>query len=369
MEVTNELIAKFFRQECTPGERQLVSDYFELHPDELDKYIGEDDWQKLEPEAELHPAVSEIMLQHIESQINGQPGISIKKYRVWIAAASVIFIAGISLFFALRETNAKQHNNGGQPVLTAATARINDTVRNKTAKELAIALPDGSEVLLSANSQLVYYRAFNQKHRDILLTGEAVFKVAKDKTRPFTVYASGLSTTALGTCFRVSAFNSNADVSVKLYEGKVVVKHTQLAKGAADSDIYLTPGHELRWNSNAKKSRVIAFDNNVLPGISPLQTNGIKLPVSFVKFNNERLASVLNQLQAMYNIRIRVPNGGLENKFFTGTVNSRKETADDILNTIAMLNKFSVKKQADTYTLSPQANVPADSTVRSKRNE
>lgn len=330
MEITNELIAKFFRQECTPEESKFINDYFDQHPDALDGYMTEDDWQNFEAEDKLHPAVSQKMLQNIQDKIEVPRRIHKLNFKTLMAAASVVVIIGAGLFIAQQLIRSNKQETAYRSAVNSSS-QTNDTVINKTDKELAVALPDGSEVVLSAKSWFSYNKIFKQKHRDIYLSGEAVFKVAKDKTRPFTVYASGLATTALGTRFRVSAFSGDNRFSVKLYEGKVVIKHTKPVKSVADSDVYLTPGHELLWNNSIKESRVIVFNNITQPATLLIQGNDVKEAKSFVKFNNERLADVFDQLQQLYHIRIKVTAGNLDNKFFTSTVNSRKETADDIL--------------------------------------
>lgn len=70
MEVTPQLIAQFFKQECTPEESELISEYFNEHPEELDKYLSDDDWQKFTPDSKLHPVVSQQMLDVIENNIS-----------------------------------------------------------------------------------------------------------------------------------------------------------------------------------------------------------------------------------------------------------------------------------------------------------
>ena len=66
---------------------------------------------------------------------------------------------------------------------------------------------------------------FQNNKREIYLEGEAYFKVAKDKTKPFTVFAGALATTALGTQFRITAKkNTPGNITVKLFTGKVAIR-------------------------------------------------------------------------------------------------------------------------------------------------
>lgn len=81
----------------------------------------------------------------------------------------------------------------------------------------AIQLWDGSEIRLDADSAVeIAYGPFS---RDIRLTrGEASFKVAKSRLRPFAVTADHLTVVATGTEFIVE---DGADTSVTLLEGGV----------------------------------------------------------------------------------------------------------------------------------------------------
>ena len=60
-----------------------------------------------------------------------------------------------------------------------------------------VLLPDGTEVWLNAGSSLNYYADFGSKRRDVYLSGEGYFHVAKQK-KPFIVHAGSLTIKALG---------------------------------------------------------------------------------------------------------------------------------------------------------------------------
>src|SRR5205085_10866254 len=76
---------------------------------------------------------------------------------------------------------------------------------NDSKKIMKVILQDNSVISLSPGAVIRYDVPFQNNRRDISLTGEALFNVAKDKTKPFTVYAGSLTTTALGTQFKITA--------------------------------------------------------------------------------------------------------------------------------------------------------------------
>ncbi len=92
-----------------------------------------------------------------------------------------------------------------------------------------VALADGSQVKLNTASQIEVDLGGSQR-RIRLLTGEAFFEVAHDRTRPFTVYVGDKHVTAVGTSFAVR-WTGN-DLVVTVSEGRVAFG----AAAAAEAD-------------------------------------------------------------------------------------------------------------------------------------
>ncbi|TWI95599.1 FecR family protein [Mucilaginibacter frigoritolerans] len=350
MNITEELIDKFFRQECTAEERSAVSDYFDEHPEELDKYFGEEDWKTFNTPAKLHPVISKIMLDAIDEHLDKDKSRKTVRFKVIGIAASIIVLLGITLFFGI---NRNKHTETLSLVTNTSSLlkNHNDTVYNKTDKAILVTLKDGSTVLLSGKSEIVYQLPFTQKNRDIYLKGEGLFKVAKDKNRPFTVYAEGLSTTALGTSFKITAFAYGNKVTVQLFSGKVVVKQQQ--NRAANADTYLTPGHTLILDKTSYVVSVISFDENesISKPLQSITSGATYVHGSIIKFQNQSLAEVFKILQKTYHIQIQADKVKLSNRTFTGDVDIRTDKPDNVLLTIATLNKLTLSKHGATYTL------------------
>jgi transmembrane sensor len=91
-----------------------------------------------------------------------------------------------------------------------------------------VALPDGTLATLNASTQL-QTEWLPHERRIKLLAGEVLFRVAKDKTRPFIVTAGNHTVTALGTAFDVRLAPDK--MKVTLLEGKVVVKGLHAVAG------------------------------------------------------------------------------------------------------------------------------------------
>jgi transmembrane sensor len=83
-----------------------------------------------------------------------------------------------------------------------------------------LALDDGSNVVLNTDTRVVVH--YDRNSRTIeLKAGEALFEVAKQPSRPFTVIAGDRRIRALGTSFSVRRDENR--VAVTLVEGKVAV--------------------------------------------------------------------------------------------------------------------------------------------------
>jgi transmembrane sensor len=107
-----------------------------------------------------------------------------------------------------------------------------------------VTLSDGSKVTLNTRSRLeVNYTADRRTVK--LISGQALFEVAKNKTAPFRVYAGDRAITAVGTVFDVRL--DGAKVKVALVEGHVRVAPVKpvVAPGAPAQRVDLAAGEVL----------------------------------------------------------------------------------------------------------------------------
>ncbi|TWX51665.1 FecR family protein [Colwellia hornerae] len=129
-------------------------------------------------------------------------------------AASVIFFAILTSEFFLNK-----------PVFsffqTMSSAIVYQQFSTNTGQQASFNLPDGSHVRLNTNSLLTI--SFSEGHRQLnLIKGEALFDVAKDKLRPFSVTSGQQSFTALGTIFNVQKSDNN-HLELIVTEGRVLI--------------------------------------------------------------------------------------------------------------------------------------------------
>lgn len=166
-----------------------------------------------------------------------------------------------------------------------------------------INLPDGSVVILNSNSQVQLADDFNTTKREIHLTGDAFFKVAKDAKKPFIVYAGNIVTTALGTEFYIHSKDNS--VQVDLLEGKVKVEN--IKKNVPGTSLVLFPGETGRISGETNLLKQ-SFDSLQLRS----WLNGR------LSFNETPLPKVLKQLEAWYDVEIKVRKSELKGLSLNG---------------------------------------------------
>ncbi|RZJ74200.1 MAG: DUF4974 domain-containing protein [Flavobacterium sp.] len=157
-------------------------------------------------------------------------------------------------------------------------------------------LPDNSTVMLNAGSS-AEYREWNWNgNRSVTLNGEAFFKVAKGEK--FDVVTPQGIVTVVGTQFNVRVRGTRIDVTC--FEGKVKVDNQK-------EIVLLTPG------------KSVAYENGIA---IPVQDDALEQPgwLSYeTKFTQEKLSSVIAEMQRQYKIEIKV-KGQLPQKPFSGTL-------------------------------------------------
>ena len=112
----------------------------------------------------------------------------------------------------------------------------------------SLTLTDGSTVELNARSRIRI--DYSSTARDVaLLEGQALFKVARDPSRPFVVHGDGASVRAVGTQFDVN--RSHGSMIVTVVEGRVAVTNDGAntkepsAEPAASSVVLVTAGERV----------------------------------------------------------------------------------------------------------------------------
>jgi transmembrane sensor len=168
-----------------------------------------------------------------------------------------------------------------------------NTISTPRGGKYEIVLADGSKVWLNAASSLKFPASFTGKTREVILTGEGYFEVAKNASMPFHVRVNTMTVEVLGTHFNVNAYEDESSVATTLLEGSVKIKKDVSAKSSSEN-LVLVPGEQaklakdgrLKVNHNANVQEVIAWKNDNF------------------EFNNTPVTDIMRQISRWYDVEI-----------------------------------------------------------------
>lgn len=155
------------------------------------------------------------------------------------------------------------------------------SILSKNKEITKVILPDQTIVWLKDNGRLNYPRHFSGKTRDVELEGEALFEVAKDKTKPFVIHAGDYTTRVLGTSFNLKVRPGEGTFDLDVLTGKVEV--TKKGGGLASESKYTIAANESLHTTNAvyeKPTKVISNnDKDILVLGTQYDMNFVSTPM------------------------------------------------------------------------------------------
>lgn len=274
-------LKRFQRQEGTQDEQFA----FALWLAELDITAGKKAFANEEEEKET----ALLMRNNLRKQNLGN-GVPVKNIRplirYWLPAAAcvVAIVAGITIF-------TKQ-----QP----AKAPTFKEVSTGTAQHKKIQLPDGSDIQLGKASTLRLPDFFNDTLREVFLTGEAFFDIARDEQRPFIVRSENIDVRILGTSFNVKHDPGNPETEVLVHSGRVAV----IEKKHPGRQWILKPGSRLLYNANVNISLTASIDT----------VAHIDQENNWLIFQNEQLEAICKRLEKRFKATITIHTPSLKAK-------------------------------------------------------
>lgn len=120
--------------------------------------------------------------------------------------------------------------SNGQLVYSSNGDAMNEvlynTMRTPKGGQYQLALPDGTKVWLNASSSIRYPTMFLGSKRQVDITGEAYFEVAKNAAMPFMVKINNAAEVeVLGTHFNINAYTDEEVMKTTLLEGSVRIRN------------------------------------------------------------------------------------------------------------------------------------------------
>ncbi|MET3028538.1 FecR domain-containing protein [Flavobacterium sp. UW10123] len=239
-------------------------------------------------------------------------------YKNWAVAASLVFLVGLSVFF-----------------YSTKNAVESKQFAVKLGEHAKIKLSDGTKIWLNAGSVLKYPKEFKGDTREVYLSGEAFFDVAKDKKHPFIIHTNKMDTKVLGTSFNVQAYPDQKMQEVSVATGRVNVKST-----VTDENVFVTPGQKVVFKSQ----------DNKLQAFKDIPVNTISLwRKNIMVFEETPLSEVVATIGRNYNVAIEVKNKNLNDLKISAYF--KELPADQVIGLVCNIVNAQYKKDSGVYKI------------------
>lgn len=183
-------------------------------------------------------------------------------------------------------------DNGQLALKNRENKVLYNTITTPRGGQYQVILPDGSKVWLNAASSIRFPTAFIKKERQVQVTGEAYFEVAKDETTPFTVSVNDMQVKVLGTEFNIMAYTNEPAIQTTLLKGAVEIRE-------GNSRARLEPGQQARVSKEGKIRLVEHLD---LDEVMAWKTG-------LFQFSDDDIGHIMRQIARWYNVEVMYENG------------------------------------------------------------
>lgn len=177
---------------------------------------------------------------------------------------------------------------GNAPATQQATA-INDIDK--------VILNDGTIVWLRQASKLIYFENPDKTERHAELTGEGLFEVAKDASRPFIINCGAMKVRVLGTSFNLRI--NKETIELKVLTGKVKLSSTDDEEG-----IVVEPNSKVIYSGKGDIEKITMDENDVQTITASTEYN--------MQFQNTTMDQIIYRIEKKFNVNIKVDNAKIK---------------------------------------------------------
>ncbi len=266
-------------------------------------------------------AIAETRLkQAIQYQNYKEPVKSnrLKSIKIWYAVASVFIVAvlAVGLKFIMSDS--------AKPFIATNYGQV------KQEK-----LPDGTEVILNANSKITVPEWKAGKDREVWISGEAFFHVKKTANKDkFIVHTDAFDIEVTGTSFNV--INKKGKSSIILKEGSVRIHRT------GQAEIVMKPGDLVEYTDKQIQLKTV---------VKPDYLAWTESKLVFDNTTLKELASVINE---HYGVKVTIEDEKLSQKTITGIMPN--DNLEALLQSLEATQEFNIQHTKTLITISNKVN-------------
>jgi ferric-dicitrate binding protein FerR (iron transport regulator) len=321
------LFDKYLERQCSPEELEelILALQRDKRPGLLDNRM-EALWAVTKEEQKTYPVDWDAVYQSVIHAEDDLPAIGKRRHGRWIQIAAALFLlmTGIVLF---RYFHQRTEQPTG-PIPAQAVSRVRDN--SLPGKRQTIHLPDGSTVILNADSRVDYPSAFTGKTREIYLTGEAFFDIRHDPGKPFLVHTGRITTKVLGTAFDIKAYPGDESIRVTVTRGKVQVWKENKSLGL------IAANHQISFSKKTEAVAEAVVDTRTVVAWKPQE----------ISFNDISMEEAAKKIEERFGMTVEFANPAVKNCLVTATF-SEDDLPEEILLVICGVSKstFTIQNQ------------------------
>lgn len=315
------------------------------HLDELRSIVLLTSRDVLDIELKHQIAVLEEKIALAEGAVNEMPDPLFRsRAGSWklTVAACLVFLAGIAIFVVV--------SSNERPEI------LPQHYVTKPAEKKSLILPDGSRIILNADSKVTLHTDFGKDDRRVTLDGEAFFDVTHNPSKPFIVETPRMDIKVLGTAFNVKAYHSD-----HLFETSLIRGSVELTLKKESKTILLRPNQKyVLYDQQPPITKTVnnhhTSEMYSKAGLLPVKVDHIDTSVvevawtkNTIAFMDEPLGDVVKLLERWYGVRIVLEDKTLASYLYTGSF--RNESLEDVLSALQFSKPFQIKNQGNVITI------------------
>jgi len=262
-----------------------------------------------------------------------------------------IAVAVALIFFISRRPESIKSEHAEQHV-------AENTISTKPGSKSKIQLPDGSQVWLNADSRMTYNESFRGPFREVQITGEAYFDIAKDKDHPFIIHTNSIDVRVLGTSLNIRSYANEKNTEAVLIRGSIEVT----LRSSPDKKIILQPNEKLVVQ-NGKSVLIKGVPTVQKYEDAPVMTLGkahiepkdtVAMDILWVKnklsFDHETLEEVARKIERWYAVKVAITDERLKHVEYSGVFED--ESLRQVMEALRWTGNFrySISKKEVTIT-------------------
>jgi ferric-dicitrate binding protein FerR (iron transport regulator) len=271
------------------------------------------------------------------------PGYRKKTWKKWLVAAALAAVIGLggALLLKTRPLDA----GAGQATASSQQSGLSE-ISTRYGSKSKVTLPDGTMVWLNSGSNFTYdNNHFGETGREVTLSGEAFFKVAKDPGHPFIIHAGKIDIRVLGTSFDVKSYPDDATTTATLIQGAIEVSFAdqpQKTVRLAPSEKLVVFNDDEQVLQNPSSLKSAGRQGYQITPVTVIPSDSTVVETSWVEnklaFRGESFEQLAVQMERWYNVHINFSSSAVKQYRFTGIFTT--ESLDQALKALQITAPF-----------------------------